>query len=218
MRQAVCGASSQWLHRYTPISPSLCCGIHTNPNRLHSDHTHSALTLRCVFFGEPITACVSGRAQHRGPAGYSRLVRGGVGNTSGIRAPRCRLTLKLVPAVTDLRKPVAATPPQEIMCLCVWPRRFLVLPGTTLPEPPLSLVILARCLAGNQPSGPLREEGGGDVSLLGMRPLYFSDIQQEQQLASPLGDGVVEPFWLQKEFLPLGCGVAPVPFSPCSWS
>ncbi|CAB1443851.1 unnamed protein product [Pleuronectes platessa] len=87
--------------------------------------------------------------------------------------------------VTDLRKPVAATPPQEIMCLCVWLRRFLVLPGTTLPvrtakEPPLSLVILARCLAGNQPSGPLREEGGGDVSLLGMRPLYFSDIQQEQ--------------------------------------
>ncbi|CAB1447215.1 unnamed protein product [Pleuronectes platessa] len=96
----------------------------------------------------------------------------------------------------------------EIMCLCVWLRRFLVLPGTTLPfeqpkyltwarkgggalftallppvrpgEPPLSLVILARCLAGNQPSGPLREEGGGDVSLLGMRPLYFSDIQQEQ--------------------------------------
>ncbi|CAB1442113.1 unnamed protein product [Pleuronectes platessa] len=100
------------------------------------------------------------------------------------------------------------------MCLCVWLRRFLVLPGTTLPvrtakvfnmgeerrrtafhsastsfaspgfeddgEPPLSLVILARCLAGNQPSGPLREEGGGDVSLLGMRPLYFSDIQQEQ--------------------------------------
>ncbi|CAB1444298.1 unnamed protein product [Pleuronectes platessa] len=47
-------------------------------------------------------------------------------------------------------------------------------------EPPLSLVILARCLAGNQPSGPLREEGGGDVSLLGMRPLYFSDLQQEQ--------------------------------------
>ncbi|CAB1448188.1 unnamed protein product [Pleuronectes platessa] len=36
--------------------------------------------------------------------------------------------------VTDLRKPVAATPPpQEIMCLCVWLRRFLVLPGTTLP-------------------------------------------------------------------------------------
>ncbi|CAB1426906.1 unnamed protein product [Pleuronectes platessa] len=102
------------------------------------------------------------------------------------------------------------------MCLCVWLRRFLVLPGTTLPvrtakvftmgeerrrsafhsastsgespgleddgvtEPPVSLVILARCLAGNQPSGPLREEGGGDVSLLGMRPLYFSDIQQEQ--------------------------------------
>ncbi|CAB1424058.1 unnamed protein product [Pleuronectes platessa] len=102
-------------------------------------------------------------------------------------------------SLTDLRKPVAATPPQEIMCLCVWLRRFLVLPGTTLPvrtakvfnmgeerrrvrpgEPPLSLVILARCLAGNQPSGPLREEGGGDVSLLGMRPLYFSDIQQEQ--------------------------------------
>ncbi|KAF0043292.1 hypothetical protein F2P81_004629 [Scophthalmus maximus] len=25
-------------------------------------------------------------------------------------------------------------------------------------------------------------------------------------------------FWLQKECLPLGCGVAPVPFSPCSWS
>ncbi|CAB1413350.1 unnamed protein product [Pleuronectes platessa] len=47
-------------------------------------------------------------------------------------------------------------------------------------EPPLSLVILARCMAGNQPSGPLREEGGGDVSLLGMQPLYFSDIQQEQ--------------------------------------
>ncbi|CAB1435535.1 unnamed protein product, partial [Pleuronectes platessa] len=46
-------------------------------------------------------------------------------------------------------------------------------------EPPLSLVILARCLAGNQPSGPLREEGGGDVSLLGMRPLSFADIQQE---------------------------------------
>ncbi|CAB1440230.1 unnamed protein product [Pleuronectes platessa] len=43
-----------------------------------------------------------------------------------------------------------------------------------------SRVILARCLAGNQPSGPLREEGGGDVSLLEMRPLYFSDIQQEQ--------------------------------------
>ncbi|CAB1457368.1 unnamed protein product [Pleuronectes platessa] len=118
-------------------------------------------------------------------------------------------------SVTDQRKPVAATPPQEIMCLCVWLRCFLVLPGTTLPvrtakvftmgeerrrsafhsastsgespgieddgEPPLSLVILARCLAGNQPSGPLREEGGGDVSLLGMRPLYFSDIQQEQQ-------------------------------------
>ncbi|CAB1453371.1 unnamed protein product [Pleuronectes platessa] len=82
--------------------------------------------------------------------------------------------------VTDLRNPVAATPPQEIMCLCVWLRRFLVLPGTTLPEPPLSLVILARCLAGNQPSGPLREEGGGDVSLLGMRALYFSDKQQEQ--------------------------------------
>ncbi|CAB1424063.1 unnamed protein product [Pleuronectes platessa] len=85
--------------------------------------------------------------------------------------------LRRMCAVTDLRKPVAATPPQEIMCLCVWLRRFLVLrPG----EPPLSLVILARCLAGNQPSGPLREEGGGDVSLLGMRPLYFSDIQQEQ--------------------------------------
>ncbi|CAB1435487.1 unnamed protein product [Pleuronectes platessa] len=50
----------------------------------------------------------------------------------------------------------------------------------SLQEPPLSLVILARCLAGNQPSGPLREEGGGDVSLLGMRPLYFADIQQEQ--------------------------------------
>ncbi|CAB1453425.1 unnamed protein product [Pleuronectes platessa] len=111
-------------------------------------------------------------------------------------------------AVTDLRKPVAATPPQEIMCLCVCLRRFLVLPGTTLPVrtakvftmgeerrrspfhststsgasrgAALSLVILARCLAGNQPSGPLREEGGGDVSLLGMRPLYFSDIQQEQ--------------------------------------
>ncbi|CAB1415943.1 unnamed protein product [Pleuronectes platessa] len=97
----------------------------------------------------------------------------------------------------------------RIMRLCaVWPRRFVVLPGTTLPvrtvkvfnmgeerrrsafhsalppvhpgEPPLSMVILARCLAGNQPSGPLREEGGGDVSLLGMRPLYLSDIQQEQ--------------------------------------
>ncbi|CAB1429651.1 unnamed protein product [Pleuronectes platessa] len=36
-------------------------------------------------------------------------------------------------SVTDLRKPVAATPPQRIMCLCVWLRRFLVLPGTTLP-------------------------------------------------------------------------------------
>ncbi|CAB1446741.1 unnamed protein product [Pleuronectes platessa] len=113
--------------------------------------------------------------------------------------------------VTDLRKPVAATPPQEIKCLCVWLRRFQVLPDTTLPvrtaqvfkmgqerrraafrtsgaspgleddgEPPLSLVILARCLAGNQPSGPLREEGGGDVPLLGMRPLYFSDKQQGQ--------------------------------------
>ncbi|CAB1423325.1 unnamed protein product [Pleuronectes platessa] len=35
--------------------------------------------------------------------------------------------------VTDLRKPVAATPPQEIMCSCVWLGRFLVLPGTTLP-------------------------------------------------------------------------------------
>ncbi|CAB1421245.1 unnamed protein product [Pleuronectes platessa] len=99
------------------------------------------------------------------------------------------------------------------LCACVWPRRFLVLPGTTLVrtakvfnmgeerrrrafhsastsgasprleddrEPPLSLVILARCLAGNQPFEPLREEGGGDVSLLGMQPLYFSDIQQEQ--------------------------------------
>ncbi|CAB1452601.1 unnamed protein product [Pleuronectes platessa] len=89
-------------------------------------------------------------------------------------------------------------------CAELWLRRILVLPGTTLPvrtakvsnmgeerrrsvfhsapppEPPLSLVILARCLAGNQPSGPLREEGGGDVSLLGMRPLYFSDIQQER--------------------------------------
>ncbi|CAB1448246.1 unnamed protein product [Pleuronectes platessa] len=115
--------------------------------------------------------------------------------------------------LVQLRKPVAATPTQEIMCLCVCLRRFLVLPGTTLMvrtakvfnmgkesrrsvfhsastsgaspiledvEPPLSLVILARCLAGNQPSGPLREGGGGDVSLLGMRPLYFSDIQQEQ--------------------------------------
>ncbi|CAB1448996.1 unnamed protein product [Pleuronectes platessa] len=112
--------------------------------------------------------------------------------------------------VTDLRKPVSATPPQEIMCLCVWLRCFLAtLPVRTAKvfnmgeerrrrafhsastsgtppgleddgEPPLSLVILARCLVGNQPSGPLREEGGGDVSLLGMRPLYFSDIQQEQ--------------------------------------
>ncbi|CAB1420765.1 unnamed protein product [Pleuronectes platessa] len=87
--------------------------------------------------------------------------------------------------VTDLRKPVAATPPQEIMCLCVcvaaalpgssrhyaagansqsiyhergkeaerFSQRFYLrcVPG----EPPLSLVILARCLAGNQPSGPL---------------------------------------------------------------
>ncbi|CAB1459881.1 unnamed protein product [Pleuronectes platessa] len=32
-------------------------------------------------------------------------------------------------------------------------------------EPPLSLVILAHCLVGNQPSGPLREEGGGDIEL-----------------------------------------------------
>ncbi|CAB1443813.1 unnamed protein product [Pleuronectes platessa] len=76
------------------------------------------------------------------------------------------------------------------MCLCLYVglRRLLVLPGTTLPvrtaqvfylrcvpgleddgEPPLSLVILARCLAGNQPSGPLREEGGGDPPLLDMR-------------------------------------------------
>ncbi|CAB1459588.1 unnamed protein product [Pleuronectes platessa] len=31
--------------------------------------------------------------------------------------------------VTDLRKPVAATPTQEIRCLCVWLRRFLVLPA-----------------------------------------------------------------------------------------
>ncbi|CAB1436819.1 unnamed protein product [Pleuronectes platessa] len=80
---------------------------------------------------------------------------------------------------------------KEIMCLCVWLRRFRVLPGTTLRvrtakvfnmgeerrrsafhrastsgaspgleddgEPLLSLVILARCLAGNQLSGPLRE-------------------------------------------------------------
>ncbi|CAB1459091.1 unnamed protein product [Pleuronectes platessa] len=111
-------------------------------------------------------------------------------------------------AVTNLRKPVAA-PPQEIMCFCVcgcgtsWfsggtakvfnlgeeRRRSAFHSASTSGaspgleddgEPPLSLVILARCLAGNQPSGPLREEGGGDVSLLGMRPLYFSDIQQEQ--------------------------------------
>ncbi|CAB1443681.1 unnamed protein product [Pleuronectes platessa] len=112
--------------------------------------------------------------------------------------------------VTDLRKPVAATPPKEIMCLSVFVAEAL--PGSSRHfaagakqpkyliwaafrsastsgaspgleddgEPPLSLVILARCLAGNQPSGPLRQEGGGDVSLLGMRPLYFSDIQQEQ--------------------------------------
>ncbi|CAB1437175.1 unnamed protein product, partial [Pleuronectes platessa] len=29
-----------------------------------------------------------------------------------------------------------------------------------------SLFNLARCLAGNQPSGPLREEGGGDIPLV----------------------------------------------------
>ncbi|CAB1423109.1 unnamed protein product [Pleuronectes platessa] len=73
--------------------------------------------------------------------------RGGLDNDERVEAD----------VVSDLRKPVAATAPQEIMCLCVWPRRFPVLPGTTLPEPPLSLVILARCLAGNQPSGPLSE-------------------------------------------------------------
>ena len=49
---------------------------------------------------QPITARVSGRAQTRGPAGSLRLVRGGVGNMSGIQAPRCRLTLKPGPAVS----------------------------------------------------------------------------------------------------------------------
>ncbi|CAB1414635.1 unnamed protein product [Pleuronectes platessa] len=61
--------------------------------------------------------------------------------------------------------------------------RSRISPGVSAPSRSLergSRVILARCLAGNQPSGPLREEGGGDISLLGMRPLYFSDIQQEQ--------------------------------------
>ncbi|CAB1436048.1 unnamed protein product [Pleuronectes platessa] len=112
----------------------------------------------------------------------------------------------LVFKVTDLRKPVAATPPQETLCshrqrsaganspsikhgrgkeADRFSQRFYLrcVPGLEDDcEPPLSLVILARCLVGNQPSGPLREEGGGDVSLLGMRPLYFSDIQQEQHL------------------------------------
>ncbi|CAB1446694.1 unnamed protein product [Pleuronectes platessa] len=103
-----------------------------------------------------------------------------------------------VTKVTDLRKPVAATPQQERMCLCVCGRgasRFFpalrcwceqpkylswarkgggLLFAALLPpvrssgleddgnrlcrlyqEPPLSLVILARCLVGNQPSGLL---------------------------------------------------------------
>ncbi|KAG7230234.1 hypothetical protein INR49_012367, partial [Caranx melampygus] len=29
---------------------------------------------------------------------------------------------------------------------------------------------------------------------------------------------MVDQFWLRKQCLPLGCSVAPVPFSPCSWS
>ncbi|CAB1455424.1 unnamed protein product [Pleuronectes platessa] len=81
--------------------------------------------------------------------------------------------------VTDLRQPVAATPPpQEIMFLCVWVRRFLVLPGTTLPVRTAKVFTMgeerrrsafhsastsgasrgAAPVTGNQPSGPLRVE------------------------------------------------------------
>ncbi|CAB1414100.1 unnamed protein product [Pleuronectes platessa] len=98
------------------------------------------------------------------------------------------LGAQLTGKVTDLRKPVAAIAVLPGSSRCEQPKYFTwarkggrpLFAALLPPEPPLSLVILARCLAGNQLSGPLREEEGGDVSLLGMRPLYFSDIQQEQ--------------------------------------
>ncbi|CAB1450983.1 unnamed protein product [Pleuronectes platessa] len=65
-------------------------------------------------------------------AGAGGAAAGGGGDAGAAFAPSRRGMRE----VTDIRKPVAATPPQEIMCLCVWLRRFLVLPGTTLPEPP----------------------------------------------------------------------------------
>ncbi|CAB1444113.1 unnamed protein product [Pleuronectes platessa] len=101
----------------------------------------------------------------------------------------CTAEQQIAGSVTDLRKPVAATPPTGDSVLgCVaaalpgssrhyaaganrpsiyhWrgkeaerfsQRFYLRLLCRLYPEPPLSLVILARCLAGNQPSGPLRE-------------------------------------------------------------
>ncbi|CAB1455432.1 unnamed protein product [Pleuronectes platessa] len=94
-----------------------------------------------------------------------------------------RLRVYYSGAVTDLRKPVAATPTGDYVLVCVG-AALLVLPGTTLPVRTAKVFTMgeerrrsafhsastsgasrgAAPVTGNQPSGPLREEGGGDYS------------------------------------------------------